>query len=187
MLISAILSAQRFSGGLLGGINATQIDGDNWGGYYKMGLTFGAYVSTHFKENWGGQLEIKYSGKGSSTPFKYPEIRMISLRYVDLPVLVNYQVSEKLKIQAGLSFNYLFSAMHYDGEWFEFEEKCRKYETAIALGGSYSITNKLDIAIRYNYSIMPVRSKYSTSSWGEGAWFNNVVGFSLYYFIGQRQ
>ena len=181
------VSAQRFNGGILGGLNASQIDGDHWGGYYKMGLVFGAFVNTDFRNNWGGQLEIKYSAKGSSTPRNYPEILMISLKYVDMPVLATYKVIDKLTLQAGVSFNYLFSAMYYDGDWFkDWDTEPKKFETALTLGINYKLFENFDVNARYSYSLMPVRSKYATSSWGEGAWFNNVLTFSVYYHIGNK-
>jgi opacity protein-like surface antigen len=183
VLFSVSISAQRFHGGLLGGINASQIDGDNWDGYHKAGLNFGAFVNTDLKDKWSAQLEIKYSAKGSSNSSP-DDLKMISLRYIDIPVLATYQAMDKLKIQAGVSFNYLFSSMLYEGDWYPFDEKCNPVESAIAIGINYNLLNNIDVNARYNYSIMPIHSRYSTSSWGDGAWFNNVLSFSVYYNIG---
>jgi len=187
ILIFINTSAQRFNGGVLAGLNASQIDGDHWAGYYKMGLNFGAFVNTDFQEKWGGQLEIKYSAKGSSTPANYPDIMMISLKYVDMPVLATYEAVDKLKIQAGVSFNYLFSAKYYEGDWFDdWDLEPEKIETSLVFGLNYRLFSKIDLNARYGYSILPIRSKLSTSSWGEGAWFNNVVSFAVYYNIGNK-
>jgi hypothetical protein len=186
-LFCVSLSAQRFHGGLLGGINASQVDGDHWKGYNKIGLNFGAFVNTDFKEKWGGQFEIKYSGKGSSNSPKSEVKKMIGLRYVDVPVLITYQAKEKLQIQAGVSFNYLFNAMYYEGDWFDdWDIEPKKIETSIAFGVNYTLLRSLDLNARYSYSLMPIRSKFSTSDWGDGAWFNNVLIFALYYNIGGR-
>lgn len=180
------VSAQRFHGGLLGGINASQIDGDSYGGYYKAGLNFGTFVNTTFNDKWGGQLEIKYAGKGSSSSPKSPDIYKIQLGYIDLPVMATYQALEKIQLQAGISFNYLFRAFYYDDDWVDYfqtdyELPPERFETSITFGLSYSVLENINVNMRYNYSIMPIRSRYSTSSWGRGAWYNNVVSFSVYY------
>ncbi|MBN1117078.1 MAG: PorT family protein [Bacteroidales bacterium] len=193
LIISAIIffsltiKAQRFQGGVLAGINACQIDGDNWSGFNKLGLNFGAFVNTKFNDEWGGQLEIKYSGKGSSSgPFS-TEPQLVSLRYIDIPILATYEIKKDLKIQGGISINYLFSGMYYAGEWFDdWDYPPTKYETAITCGVNYRYFESFDFNLRYSYSIMPVRTAYSTSSWGEGAWFNNYLTFALYFEIGSN-
>jgi hypothetical protein len=179
------ISAQRFNGGIVAGINASQIDGDNLSGYYKTGLILGAFVNTPFKDKWGGQLELKYSGKGSSTPYDAPYVQKISLQYIDLPVLATYEAVQNLKIQAGISFNFLFNARYYDGTWFdEWDTEPSKFETSITFGINYRFFKFADINARYSYSLFPVRSQTSTDSWGEGAWFNNVLSFALYFNMG---
>jgi hypothetical protein len=190
IFLSLAVSAQRFKGGILAGINACQIDGDNLSGYYKTGLLLGTFVNTEFKDKWGAQLELKYSGKGSSTPFDAAYPRKISLRYIDLPVLASFEAIENLKIQAGLSFNYLFGASYYEGTWYDAfsddnELPPNRFETALTFGVNYRFFRFADINARYSYSLMPVRSQYSTSSWGEGAWFNNVLSFAFYFNIGK--
>jgi hypothetical protein len=182
VLFSTALSAQRFQGGILGGINATQIDGDYWGGYHKGGLNFGAFVTTNLRDKWGGLMEIKYSAKGSSNASPV-DLQMISLKYIDIPVLATYQIKNKLQIQGGLSFNYMFNQMLYDGDWYKSDEKYNKIESAIAAGVEYKVLPNLGLNLRYCYSFTPVLSKYSTSS-GGGAWFNNVLSFSVYLNLG---
>jgi opacity protein-like surface antigen len=178
VIFTTIIEAQRFQGGILGGINATQIDGDYWGGYHKGGLNFGAFVTTNLKDKWGGLMEIKYSAKGSSNASPV-ELQMVSLRYIDIPVLATYQIKNKLQVQGGLSFNYLFNQMLFDGDWYKSDRKYNKIESAIAAGIEYKVLQNVGLNLRYCYSFTPVLSKYSTSS-NEGSWFNNVLSFSVY-------
>lgn len=180
--------AQRFNGGILTGFNVSQVDGDRWSGYYQAGLVFGAFVNTEFREKFGGQLELKYSPKGSSNTFDPDYIRAIKLRYIDVPVLITYQATERLKIETGLSFNYLFSAKYYEDGWFDLQEwdvPPSKFETSFALGFNYKLREKVDVNVRYGYSLFPVRSRQSGSNFGQGAWFNNVLTFALYFHLGQ--
>ena len=185
---TSLLNAQRFKGGVIGGINASQIDGDTWAGYHKIGLVAGAYVKTDFVDKWGGQLEIKYSSKGSANAFSTAMPLLIQLRYIDLPILATYEAIDNLKVEGGISINYLFNAQHYDGVWSdEWDIEPSPLEAAITFGINYRFFQSFDMNLRYSYSLLPVRSKTSTDSFGRGAWFNNVFTFALYFEIGNRK
>jgi hypothetical protein len=186
VVFSTALSAQRFQGGILAGLNASQVDGDSWGGYYKTGLLLGAFVNTEFRNNFGGQLEIKFSGKGSANYPKSPIIQKIKLNYIDLPILVTYKTIDALKLEGGISINYLFKAEYYDDDWMDnWILEPNKLETAIVFGVNYTFFQNFDINARYSYSLFPVRSFSSSSNFSEGAWFNNVLSFALYFHLGR--
>ena len=190
VLFSLTGNAQRFKGGILAGINASQIDGDTWAGFFKGGLVAGAFVYTDLPDNFGAQLEIKYSAKGSAPhPDSRDAGKKIRLNYIDVPVVGSYEVVDNLKLQAGLSVNYLFKAEYHDGAWFDNwapGEEPNQFETALVFGLNYRFFQRFDFNLRYSYSLFPVRSKYTGSSWGEGAWYNQVASFALYFHIGQR-
>ena len=186
LLLPVILSAQRFKGGILIGMNVSQIDGDNFPGYNKAGLVGGAFVFTEFKDKWGAQMEIRYAAKGSAAPKYYSYTRKYRLQYIEVPLLAHFEPVNKLKIQFGLSFGYLFSAAQSDGGGYEkFEEIPSRGEIAVSAGINYSLTKHLDINARFSYSVLPVFSNYTGSTWGTGAWYNNVLTFAFYYRIGQ--
>ena len=191
LLIFFVLSAnaQRFKGGILLGINASQIDGDNWSGFYKGGLLAGAFVNTDLQDKFGAQLEIKYSAKGSAPHKDHSNYPMkIRLNYIDVPILATYEAIENLKIETGLSFNYLFKAESFNGTWDEDEDGVvNSFETAVLFGLNYRFFTRFDLNIRWNYSLFPVRSEYSSSTWGEGAWSNQVINFALYFHLGQTE
>ncbi|MBA7529076.1 hypothetical protein ES705_21268 [subsurface metagenome] len=185
LFIPLSLNAQRFQGGLMIGMNVSQIDGDNWSGYNKAGLVGGAYVFTEFKDRWGAQLEIRYSAKGSASPKNYvPKIKF-RLQYIEIPLLAKFEVIENLDLQAGISFGYLFSAARDDGDGYvKFEEVPNRMETALCVGINYSFFDRFDLNVRYSYSVFPIFSKYTGSTYGTGAWFNNVIIFGFYIRIG---
>lgn len=186
LLLPVIVTAQRFKGGILIGMNVSQIDGDNFPGYNKAGLVGGAFVFTEFKDKWGAQMEIRYAAKGSAAPKYYSYTRKYRLQYIEVPLLAHFEPVNKLKIQFGLSFGYLFSAAQSDGGGYEkFEEIPSRGEIAVSAGINYSLTKHLDINARFSYSVLPVFSNYTGSTWGTGAWYNNVLTFAFYYRIGQ--
>ena len=181
-------NAQRFKGGILVGINASQIDGDSWAGFYKTGLLAGAFVNTDLKDKFSAQMEIKYSAKGSAPHKDTYDYRKIRLNYIDVPIIGQYEAVENLKLEAGLSFNYLFKAEYYDGTWYDNwvpGEEPNSMETALVFGFNYTFFTRFDMNIRWNYSLFPVRSTYAGSTWGDGAWYNHVINFGLYFHIGK--
>jgi hypothetical protein len=187
IILPTSVLAQRFKGGIVAGFNASQIDGDFYAGYYKAGLMGGAYVFTEFNDKWKGQMEIRYSAKGSATPPHYSFQDKYVLRYIEVPIIIDFEMFKKLELQAGMSIGYLFYAGEYDGYGYEkITDELRATESAICVGLNYSVFDPLNLNIRYSYSLFPVFSDYPGQSYGTGAWYNNVITFGLYYRIGKR-
>lgn len=86
-----ILQAQsRFKGGIVGGFNAAQLNGDASAGYNKVGLNAGIRGLIEL----GGRLELSteilYSQRGSRTTEREAVItRSCTLNYLEVPVLLN--------------------------------------------------------------------------------------------------
>lgn len=185
VILPLSLSAQRFHGGLLAGMNVSQIDGDTWAGFSKAGFVGGAYVFTDFTEKWGAQLEIKYSSKGSASPkYSYDNIKF-RLRYIEIPILANYNIVKKFAVHGGLSIGFLFDAQINEGYGYEkFEGNLNKIDWALCLGLSYSFFDRVSVNMRYSYSIVPIASRYTGATGDTGAWFNNVITFGFYFKFG---
>ncbi len=43
--------AQEFNAGIFGGVTASQVDGDSYGGYNKLGFTAGVFVNREIDNN----------------------------------------------------------------------------------------------------------------------------------------
>jgi hypothetical protein len=189
LVLPLSLFSQRFKGGILLGLNASQIDGDSWYGYNKAGLVAGAFVFTDFGEKWSAQMEIRYSGKGSASSKRdsLDVRRKFSLRYIEIPVMAKFDVFKYLQLQGGVSFGYLFYAGQDDGYGYEkLNEMPKPIETALSLGIDFSYFKPLHLNLRYSYSVLPVYEGYAGASYGYGeAWFNNVITLAIYYHIGK--
>lgn len=184
-LISFEIQAQRFKGGIMAGLNMSQIDGDSWKGYNKAGLVAGAYVFTDFTEKWSGQMEVRFSAKGSSTPKGAQPPIKLRFHYIEIPILARYEFMDNLHGEAGVSLGYLFQAQISDGSgWVDFVEDNKEGEAALTFGVNYGFWEKLDVNARFSYSLFPIRGKYSGSTYGNGAWYHNVVTIGFYYQIG---
>lgn len=172
----------------MAGMNVSQIDGDNWGGYNKAGLVAGAFVYTEFQEKWGAIMEIRYSAKGSATAPNDPTNRKFRLEYIEIPLLASFEPVNKLKLQFGIMYGYLFKASQNDGSgYYEFGDLPGKSDLLMALGINYELFYNIDVNARFSYSVMPIWSDYSGQSYGTGAWYNNVLSFGFYYWIGGRE
>jgi hypothetical protein len=188
MLIPLAGLAQRFNGGVMLGLNASQIDGDSWYGYDKAGLMGGAFVFTKFTKKWGAQMELCYSAKGSSTPLHYSYNRKFRLEYIEMPLMGKFKIFPIVEWEFGLSFGYLFSAKQNDGNGYQnFSEAPKKTEMAAFTGINITYLAPLNFNIRYSYSVFPIFSYYTGATYGNGAWYNNVITVGVYYQIGRKK
>ena len=102
--------AQRFKGGIVGGFNFSQIDGDNMVGYNRFGLNGGGYVATVLSDRWLISTELLFSQRGSRLSSTEPIngiFDRIKLDFLEVPVLINFK-EWKFHVQAGFSYARLF-------------------------------------------------------------------------------
>ena len=185
LLLPCVLYAQRFKGGVMLGLNASQIDGDILSGYNKAGITGGVFVRSELNHKWEAQFEIKYSPKGSATSKESVEIRKVRLLYIEMPVLLSYQIINDLKIQGGVGFAYMFSAMQTEGSgYYDFQSPPDSFEMNGQIGLWYNFLENFGLSLRYSYSIFPIREGLVSSTVGVGTWYNNVFSLAVAYNIG---
>jgi len=181
--------AQRFEGGLLGGFNASQVDGDHVTGYHKPGLLVGGYVRTDISRAFFIATELKYSQKGSRKnpdPKEADQLKYIlRLGYIDVPFYLGFRTSETTSLYAGISGGYLMSAIEYDnmGEIPEIEKRpFNDFDFQALLGFRFDFTERISIDLRGAYSFLPMRDLPGDPvSYWRGDQFNNVLSTAIYY------
>lgn len=162
LLIGIGSFAQRFEGGLAGGLNFTQLDGDLLSGYNKLGLHGGFWVRYPFNDKWSGGLEFIYTQKGASRSINEENIAStrtfdrFRLNYFEVPLFAAYTY-KKFTFQAGITGGYLLSANIEDftGKR-DYKNQLKPFETGTLLGLSYPINKKLSAQLRYQYSIVSI-------------------------------
>lgn len=166
------LFSQRFSAGIVGGLNASQIDGDMLAGFDKVGLTGGLKAIINFESAFDAQVEFLYTQRGSRpdifTPEFDPDIE-ISLHYIELPVLVTigdwWQEEDgyfKVGAHAGLSYARLITARTFD--YFHPDEQSydllvpyfNENDLSWILGVSYRMSKHFGLTGRYTRGITPL-------------------------------
>jgi hypothetical protein len=191
-LLPLHLAAQQFRGGIIAGINGSQVDGDHYAGYNKLGIMAGFFVYRPVSEKLDIQLEIKYMGKGASKKTTKSDLVQYKsqLHYVEMPLLLHYKASRKLGIEAGLGFGYLFSYAEKDeyGEIpIEDAAKFNAFELSSIIGLRYNIKPFLALNLRYSYSILPILNSPGdiTYFFNRGA-YNNLFSIGVMYELGQK-
>jgi hypothetical protein len=160
---------RTFYGGLIVGGNFTQVDGDNYAGYHKVGINAGAIVYTLFDEHFAASLEILYSQKGSrghkpqeTVTHAIIESYNIKLNYAEVPIQLNYFDRRRSHFGAGFSVARLVSVKE-DGVLVQqppqsFENyPFKKMDYNFIIGGSLHLVKGLFLNTRFQYSLVPIR------------------------------
>ncbi len=187
--ISFSIYGQDFNGGVLGGINATQVFGDNYSGPNKAGLYLGVFVNRYFSNRSSIQLELDYIQKGSR---KNPDgstgdydTYLLRLNYIELPVLYKYDFAEKGTLETGLSLGVLVhSYEEANGSTAVSGEDFSSVDFSFNLGAYYTLATNLRINLRLSNSILPIRphSDGQTYRLNKGQ-YNQGIAFILHYII----
>ncbi|MGM0497765.1 MAG: outer membrane beta-barrel protein, partial [Bacteroidota bacterium] len=114
LFVTALSYGQRFHGGPMAGLVVSQVDGDNLGGYNKPGFRAGGWVNTDISKLTTLQLEMQYIQKGSKISeqeLKSGRYYHVQLNYLQVSFLGKYELTPKLKGEAGIAGGYLFEAL----------------------------------------------------------------------------
>lgn len=195
LFIVQLVSAQRFEGGLIGGFNASQVEGDYFKGYNKPGIVAGFFVQTDVAPAIFAAMEIKYSQKGSRnrikkddpTPLKY----IMRLGYVDVPLYMGFRTNDRGSVVAGVSAGYLIHAMEY-GEYGKFPEEdqhmFKNLDLQPFIGFQFDMLDNLKVDLRFALSVLPIRGQPgedATNYYWHNNQFNNVISLAAYYNLGR--
>ena len=187
------LSAQsRFGGGVVGGFNASQMDGDGVAGFSKVGANIGLQATIQPAESgrWLTTIGMQYSQRGSrSNPNESITIWSATLNYLEVPVTMSFRdwkVTDKsgrdfykVYFTAGLSYGRLFSTQISPNFTHPQEaiDVFQKNDISLTGGLSYYLNHHWGLTWRYtrstNYLFNP--QKYN----GSLASYNALQGYFL--------
>ncbi len=188
--------SQSFKGGLIGGLSASQISGDQLTGYNKAGIYAGGFVKLNLKEKYGFQIELAYIEKGSqknARPNKGdPKSYKLSLQYVEIPFILQYYFRPKLTFEGGLFYSVFINSKEEDEYGLMTlpanHPKFKKGEFGGQIGLAYKITDKWDVNLRSSASIFKVREhKGGGTYYLNRGQYNSVLMFSFRYQFGKAE
>lgn len=189
LVFSLSIYGQDFNGGVLGGINATQVFGDSFSGPNKAGLYLGVFVNRYFSKRSSIQLELDFIQKGSrknpnSSTGDYNSY-LLKLNYIELPVLYKYDFAEKGTLEAGLTLGVLVNNYEEaNGSTDVSGEEFNSLDFGADIGIYYTLVKNLRINLRISSSIIPIRPHSSGQTYRlNGGQYNQGIAFILYYII----
>lgn len=179
LLASFSLEAQTFKAGLILGLNASQIDGDDVGGYSNPGLRAGIRASTMLSnEKLQLDTDMLFSQRGSRPSAN--EVNIIGLDwsfrmdYVEVPITLRYSdwyVEDgdyyKVYAKGGLSYGRFFRSKHSDLSPFRnIDEYINNNDLSITAGMGVYLKKHLQAEINYTRSIFPFYVRQVGLPWG---------------------
>ncbi|MEE2953742.1 MAG: porin family protein [Bacteroidota bacterium] len=192
--IALISNAQEFKGGIIVGLSTSQLSGDHLEGFNKAGLIFGGFTSRSFSEKISGKMELLYIQKGSKNPeandYNSTILHEYYLDYIEVPVILQYQIQEQTLIETGLQIGVLIKSKEQDvnGNEMKHWKDFNKTDFSICLGLNYSLNSNWSLNSRYSNTILfsPVRGHQASDSQGYKKWYNkgqynSVLSFALQY------
>ena len=189
-----------FEGGVVMGANITQVDGDTYAGFHKVGLNMGGMVYVHLGPRWGVSMEMLYVQKGSRggeiresyTVGTYIDKYYLNLNYVEVPLMLHLKVGGVMDYELGAAYARLVRSEEWayaDVPTYFDPVLCRfnSEEYSMIAGAMARLGDHWFGGVRFQYSAVPVRPwdrilpRYSTGSYlGQ---YNDVVCFRVGYFF----
>jgi hypothetical protein len=158
--------------GLIGGTNFSQVDGDSYAGYHKIGANFGGIGYIRLYRHVAFSFEALYSQKGAkSNGYRYSINDSttiigkygIKLNYVEIPLMINYFDQRKSHFGLGMSINRLVSSNEYMTAYPAYTIDFTKYPFRkesfdLVAGAQMHVWKGLFFNIRFQYALSPVRT-----------------------------
>ncbi len=183
---------KTFYGGLIAGTNFSQVDGDNFAGYHKVGFNLGGIVYTKLDEHLAASMEVLYTQKGARSKDPYTPIPGlfitnygITLNYAEVPLMLNYFDKRKSHFGGGFSYSRLGTAK----EFIETTPRqnvnlndypFKKSDYNLLLSGNLHCWKGLFLNLRFQYSLVSIRNS-TPQYFGRGQQFNNLWTIRLMY------
>lgn len=190
LFLNGSRAQNTFQASLITGVNLTQIDGDQMGGFNKAGVRFGLQVSRSIKNDFTYYLELVYSQKGSRRIYNEDgPIGGIWDRartdYMEVPLLLGWKRKKGLEWQAGLAGGFLARKSVYDYNFgYSPSEFFRRAELSFIGGIKYKISTRTSVSIRYQQSVLSV-AKSGIPIWSTYTNFmiHKMLGFQVLYHL----
>jgi hypothetical protein len=184
-----IAQGQNINGGFTLGANFAQVDGDQYGGYNKLGLNVGMYVYVPLKNDAKLQMEILFSQKGSKKrlctdcPNPGPTFSL-QYDYIDIPLLYVRKIGP-VEAHIGSGVNINVRATREDNGIISDDDKLNNLEIPLHLGASYPLSEKTEVFLRHSYSLLRAGNPYSggTYLFTQNGLYNRLFTLGLRYGI----
>ncbi len=173
------------------GISGTQIHGDSYDGYNKLGFTAGFVLNAALSKKSSLELGFLYATKGSKhNPSNTdPSYYLLHVRYIEMPLYWHFFLLPKYFFTLGVYGGYFINYYENQGNtdvtgWYDYN----KFDMGLVTGLGRKITEDLHVELRFTNSLIPIRTINSNTYYDnpiarffDKGYYNNVVVFMLAY------
>jgi hypothetical protein len=194
-----VSNCQNFGGGIILGVNTSQVGGDDLSGFHKAGPIVGIFSNKLINSQINLQFEMYYINKGSNnqdmnndlhTNYLVPDI---TLKYIETPLIIQYYFKNRLLLEGGITAAYLIDG-YYNDLYGKINNQSnfpfKKYDVGLLIGANYNYSEKISFNTRLSNSIFPIgqednsifdgNNNYNSINKGK---YNSLLSISIYYHI----
>jgi len=184
LTMTVSMKGQQFNAGFFGGLNVSQVSGDFYKGFNKLGFTAGIFVNGPIEQNFYWQAEIKYGTRGAyEGPSEGdPSLYKSSYHIVEFPLSINYIFDEKIMLELGTSPEMLITARFWDENGLMAESSYpdnRRFGLSVFAGIGYWFNERMMAGLRYTNSAIPFRDPEEWNNSQYRGYFHSVISLTL--------
>ncbi len=157
-----------FSVGVKAGLNyARMLDEYHGNGQFKPAFHAGLFGNIRFTDKVAFQPELLYSGQGAKREQdadEYEDNLRIVTSYLQVPLMLQYALTEKFTIEAGPQIGVLLNATYKWREYWEDEDEWepdsndikewyKKTDIGIAAGIGFKVSQRVGLYVRYTQGL----------------------------------
>lgn len=174
--------------GIKAGGNISTIRGDYPDPKLKGGYQFGGFAKMKMDDKTSYQVELLYVNKGfssdiqiTSLDFRSPTVELneiVNLNYIEIPIVVKYNLFGGLNVGIGPQIAYLVSAnSDFKGRKVKFEDTYKKIDAGLHLKLDYEFNSGIIIDTSYTLGLVNLWKESNNNN----KIYNNVFHVSLGY------
>ncbi len=197
--LTANAQQEYYEYGFKGGVNLSTITGDVSSGYEtRTSMNIGGYGLYKILPKLGIQAELLYSEQGFTDRFETTELNedgmeideiksLTRMQYINVPILVSYNLIEALWIEGGFQLGYLVNAEEEREERFINEaqqlvsetqsigqtNRYERFDYGLTGGLRYKLSQNFMVQARYTQSLNDIDKELG------GSQYNSLFSFSV--------
>ncbi len=115
LFISSSLFSQTFKLGVKGGANLGKVSGASFKDKFTLGYNVGGFATIGLGDKFAIQPEVMFNQVNNDTATSFSEVfkvrnaGQIQLKFLSIPILLNYNVNKFITLQAGPQFGILLN------------------------------------------------------------------------------
>ncbi len=185
VIVQNLSFGQKFDAHIALGLNASQIDGDLFSGYSKLGIHGGLGIAYPLDDTWSIESGLHYDALGSQKNLQIgnsspEEQQKIQLTYLSFPLTAQYTMASiPLTISTGIQISQLIDSRIQDGADDTILDFFSKTDIAALLKADYRFAERWSISIKASEAITLIFNNNKVSEINSNSLRNKYLTFSF--------